>query len=77
MLHLRNVLGTERHNFTNEVILDNYAPDGLPVTGALPEEEANGLEGGFHRLWGVGHRPDLHQVFLLDRLNSYKHERQL
>lgn len=63
----------EVNNCGDEVLPHDDRTDLLPVGCALAQEQANGLQSQFDGCRWISHGTDLHQVLLLNRLNSYRH----
>lgn len=62
----------EVDNGWDEVLPHDDGADLLPVSRALSQEQANGLQGQFHGCGWIGHGTHFHQVLLLNGLNSYQ-----
>lgn len=54
----------------DEVLAHYDGADLLPISGALAQQQADGLQSQFDRCRRVGHGPHLHQMLLLNGLNS-------
>lgn len=66
-----DLLGREVNNGGDEVLPHGDGSDLLPVSRALSQEQADGLQGQLHGCGWIGHGTHLHQVLLLNGLNSY------
>lgn len=64
----------EVNNSRDEILPHDDRTDLLPVSGAFSQEQADGFKGQFHSRRWIGHGTHLHQVLLLDGLNSYQHQ---
>lgn len=69
-----DLFSREVNNSGDEVLSHDDGSDLLPVSSALSQEQADGLEGQLHSRWWVGHGTHLHQVLFLNGLNSYRHQ---
>lgn len=67
-----DLLCREVNNGGDEVLPHDDGSDLLPVRRALAQEQADGLQGQLHGRRWIGHGPHLHQVLLLNGLNSYQ-----
>lgn len=66
-----DLLSREVNNGGDEVLSHDDGSDLLPVSRALSQEQADGLQGQLHSCRWIGHGTHLHQVLLLNGLNSY------
>lgn len=66
-----DLLSRKVNNGRDEVFPHDDGSDLLPVSRALSQEQADGLQGQLHGCRWIGHGPHLHQVLLLNGLNSY------
>lgn len=69
-----DLFSREVNNSGDEVLPHDDGSDLLPVSRALSQEQADGLEGQLHGRGWIGHGTHLHQVLLLNGLNSYRHQ---
>lgn len=69
-----DLFSREVNNGGDEVLPHDDGADLLPVSCALPQEQTNGLQRQLHCSRRVGHGAHLHQVLLLNGLNSYQHQ---
>lgn len=66
-----DLFSREVNNGGNEVLPHDDGSDLLPVSCALSQEQADGFQGKLHSGRWIGHGTHLHQVLLLNGLNSY------
>ena len=66
----RDVFCGEVDDGGDEVVSDEDAPDGLPVLGGFPYQQADTLHGHLDHPGRVCHGAHLHQLLLLDGLDS-------
>lgn len=69
-----DLFSREVNNSGDEVLPHDDGTDLLPVSCALSQEQADGLKGQLHGRRRIGHGTHLHQVLLLNGLNSYQHQ---
>lgn len=69
-----DLISREVNNSGDEVLPHDDGSDLLPVSGAFSQQQADGLQGQLDGRGRIGHGTHLHQVLLLDGLNSYQHQ---
>lgn len=69
-----DLFSREVNNGGDEVLPHDDGTDLLPVRCALSQEQTNRLQSKLHRCRWIGHGTHLHQVLLLNGLNSYQHQ---
>ena len=67
---LPDLVGIEVDDGGDKVLPHDDGADLLPVRGALPQQQADGLQSHLDGGGGVGHGAHLHQVLLLNGLNG-------
>ena len=73
--NIRDVLCGEAEDGGDEVLSYENAPNGPPVLGGLPKQQADALHGHLHHLGRVGQGTYLNKLLLLDGLDGCCKER--
>lgn len=68
---LRQIVFVEVNDGSDKIVPHYDGADALPFAGVLVQQQADRLQRHLDAGGGVGHRPNLNQVLLLDRLDRY------